>query len=135
MVQKSPTVKISLEILLRVFLFFIVLIVGYYSAILSLNFLVNNLGYKETCSGFFCLPGIAIALTSFAVSYSFWLGVIFGTLGKKFDYFLIAIFVAAASLTLYNFEFSLTLGLVVVATLGSLFGFVLKLLRQRFLRK
>ncbi len=95
------------------------------------DFVMGTLKYQIP-SGFF---GFTLTdwILSWEIATTFWLGVIFGTLGKKIDYILIAAFFVLSSLEFYSAD-NMTLlvysGLVGAALLGNAIGFALKLLRH-----
>lgn len=136
MVQKSSSVSIILQILLRVILFIIVLGLSLFTPFQVHDLIVNNLGYVKP-SGFFgfTLADWEIAHILFA---TFLVGITFGTLGKKIDYAMILILFCLASFDYYSVENMTSRvysGLLGAALLGNLIGFLLKLARQKFLPK
>ncbi len=133
MVQKSQDAIITRMVLLRVFLFVVILVVGFYGVASFESFVRDSLHFKETCSGLFCLNGIETGLMALILSYSFWIGVIFGTLGKKADYIIIGILTILALVSFYGLDLQMYLGLIEVIFAGNLIGFILKILRQKFL--
>jgi hypothetical protein len=95
------------------------------------SFVIDTLGYQSP-PGFFGFNLQAWPIV-WLMSSMFWVGVIFGTLGKVTDYILIGIFfiftsfvLLADNITLYVYS-----GLIGTAILGNLIGFALKLLRKR----
>jgi len=136
MVQKSPTVITLLSILYRIFLFIAVIVIAFYTSPFFLDILEKYLGYI-TPSGFlgFTLAdwGVSIELATV-----FWAGTIFGTLGRKWDYLLIAFFFVFALVDYIGSESAtvpMYIGLIATLLIGNAIGFVLKLARQKFLPK
>lgn len=123
-------------VLLRVFLFVVILVVGFYGSLPFYDFLTNDLGYKETCSGFCAFEGFGIGILALILSYSFWVGIVFGALGKKADYIFIG---SVFLLILYLFaqetekKWELLISFIILAVISNAIGFVLKILRQKFL--
>lgn len=136
MVQKSLILKSLLVFLGRIVLFFVIVIT---SALISdpvHNFILNVLQYK-TPSGFF---GFTLADWDLAlfITSTFFIGVIFGGLGRKIDYIFIALLII---LDIWewtgteNITLNLWVTLIVTIIVSNAIGFGLKLLRQRFLPK
>jgi hypothetical protein len=138
MVQKSEDAIITRIVLVRVVLFVMVLVVGFYLGTPFESFLTNTLGYKESCTGFFCLNGIETGILALTLSYSLWMGIIFGAAGKKADYILIGIYFFLVAL-LFSQESGVTwqmyLGLLGVTAVGNLFGYAIKMARLEIQKK
>jgi len=137
MFQKIKFKTILFEILVRVLLVGIGIGIGIYFFPLTIHdFVVNTLGYQKP-SGFF---GFTLAdwNVSWFVSATLWIGIIFGTFGKKIDYIFISIMFTVFSLSFLSTE-NMTLlvysGLIGSTIIGNILGFILKLLRQRFFPK
>jgi hypothetical protein len=135
MVPKSENVMMAHAVLLRICLFTAVLVIGFYEVTWFESFLRDTLHFKETCSGFCALQGIGTGVLALILSYSFWIGVVFGTLGKKTDYILIGILAILALLSFYNLSLQIYMGLIEVILAGNAIGFGLKLLRMRVFKK
>jgi len=116
-------------VLVRLFWFIVVLVVGFYNAVPFITLLEDNLGYKEMCDGLFCLEGFETGFLALMLSYSLWLGIVFGALGKKVDYILIGI-VFLLTFFLFTQEggktWEMFVGLVAITALGNAIGFGLK---------
>ena len=134
MVQRSRTTSIILGIFLRIFLFVVAVFLGIYLFPITIHdFVTNTLGYIR--------PSVFFGFTwadwdvGWMMALSLWIGVIFGTLGKRGDYIFIALFFFLASLD-YFYTDNMTLlvysGLVGATLLGNAIGFGLKLLRQKY---
>ncbi len=134
MVQKSPKIRQVLKILARIILF-IVIVIG--SAFISdpfHNLLIDVLGFKNP-EGFFIGSWAEWSLALF-LTFTLIGGVIFGSLGKKIDYFFIAILIALDIrewIGTENITLNIWLALIATIIVGNAIGFGLKLLRQKFL--
>ncbi len=134
MVQKSRTSTIVLGIFLRVFIILAVVVFSYYSSNISLEILRDYFGYRTPLVDW----GDILVDASIAISFgmTFWAALLFGVIGKKIDYIFIMLFLLFGFLNFYFTEtvtFQMYIGLITGLVFGSLIGFVLKLLRQRFL--
>lgn len=97
------------------------------------DFIINNFDFIDP-GGFF-----GFSLADWEVTWVFSVillsGVVFGTLGRKIDYFLIGILTLFGiydySVPISSPKMYLVLALAIVA--GNIIGFTLKLLRHRFL--
>jgi len=124
--------KIFLQSISRLLLFLVAIGLGIFLPQVQLHsFVIDTLGYQSP-PGFFGFNLQAWPIV-WLMSSMFWVGVIFGTLGKVTDYILIGIFfiftsfvLLADNITLYVYS-----GLIGTAILGNLIGFALKLLRKR----
>ena len=140
MVQKSRTpsiISIFGVALLRVALLCVTVFVAAYTSPTALEILKNYLGYQAP-SGFFWGTSLSDDFVSIVFTLSFWSGIIFGTLGKWWDYLLISLFVALAVWEftgLATITVPMLIGLAISIILGNAIGFALKLLRQKFLPK
>jgi hypothetical protein len=134
MVQNSRASVIVWNILLRLLLFIVVIIVGFFPPLQLYLFINEGLGYVSP-GGFFGFDFSDWEVT-WIIAWTFWSGLIFGMLGKKIDYFIILFFVLFA---LYDFStptpVNPNLYILLVSTIVSsnVIGFALKLARQKFL--
>lgn len=74
-------------------------------------------------------------IIAWIMSASFWVGIVFGALGKKIDYIFILSFFLLMSLNHFytaNMTWLVYSGFVGATVIGVLLGFGLKLLRQKF---
>jgi hypothetical protein len=134
MVQKPLLLKKFIWVILRIVLFIIIILGSAFICEPFYNFLTETLAYTRP-SGFF---GFTFADWELAWFLTFTLlgGIIFGALGKKIDYFFIAILIA---LDIWewtgteNITPSIWMLLIAVIVGSNAIGFALKLLRQKFL--
>jgi hypothetical protein len=132
MVQKSRAPVIGKQIILRVILFLAVLVVGFYNGQPFVIFLTENLHFKEPVSQFFgAFEGFQTWMAALTLSYTLWLGIVFGSLGKRADYAVIGIFFIFALYLFYGQSSQMYFGLIQVALVGNAIGFGLKLLRKQ----
>jgi hypothetical protein len=136
MVQNSQFALIIWKISIRIIILIITVVVANQTFPQGLEILQNYLGYKtpDVIWGENLVDGIV----AIGFGVVFWGGILFGSLGKKVDYFFILIFIV---LGLWDFWTTSTvttamyLGLIGAAVVGNVIGFVLKVLRQKFLPK
>lgn len=123
------------KIVIRTFLLLFVFISTWYSSDFFLYILVKYLGYINPNDYFSFLLD---ALVSVSIGSVFLGSIVFGSLGKKFDYFLISLIFIAASIAFFYSEkstSSMFVGLAIAALLGNTIGFGLKLLRKKYFPK
>lgn len=137
MVQRTRVVNLTFGIFGRLLLLVVAFGVGLVFFQVQIHqFVVETLGYQNP-PGFFDMASWAEWDISWNIATSFWIGIIFGTLGKKIDYiFIIALFLLFSLDSLYtgNMTWLVYSGLVGATILGNVIGLGLKLLRLRFLR-
>ena len=136
MVQKHSALIIFWRILLRIIFLIVVFLIAGYESQFAFSVLQDYLGYQTP--DIFWGGGLVDSFISFELSFIFLSGILFGALGRKIDYLLNAIFIIYG-LWDYNGTSTVTYGmfwgLVGAAIIGNIIGFVLKLLRQKFLPK
>ena len=120
-----------LGVFVRILLLIIALGLGGFTSFPFHAFILDTLNFKNP-SDFFGASwadwGLAWTLTSL-----FWSGIVFGALGKKIDYIFIAIIFLFSLLIFFytkNVTLAIYLGLVGVAVLGNVLGYMLKVGRQ-----
>ena len=137
MVQDSRT-SVAWGIGLRLILLVLVFVLGIFSEIPVTTFLTQTLQYHEPVGFFDSLNGLETGFLSVFLSWIFWMGILFGGIGKKGDYIFIGISVILLAL-LFSQEAGSTpqmyLGLIGVAVLGNALGYCLKVGRQNWFGK
>lgn len=119
-------------ILLRVLLLVPIAIVSFFLQEPFYTFLIETLQYQEP-PAFFGYNLYFFGL-GWVLSWTFWSGIMYGTMSKKLDYFFIALIFCFSVWNLYISENVTPLvygGLIGVAAVGLAIGYGLKLLRQR----
>ncbi len=121
---------------MRIVLFFFLLIVSYYISDPFHEFILGSLAYKIP-PGFFIDSWADWSLAWF-LTFTLLGGIIFGALGKKIDYFFIALLIA---LDIWewtgtdNITQQIWITLIGTIIVSNILGYILKLLRQKFLPK
>lgn len=136
MVQ-SALGKRVLEVILRIILIVVAFGIGAFFFSNTIHgFVLDTLKYQIP-NGFF---GFTFADWDVAwfISSSFWIGIIFGTIGKKIDYYVVFLFFILFSFDFFYTENMTSLvysGLVGATILGNLIGYMLKIGRQNYFAK
>ena len=135
MVQGAQIVGVVQAILIRILLLALVFTAVYFTTDIFHNFNENTFHYINP-PGFFSMASLAEWFLALDLALVFWTGVMFGAVGKKTDYILIAtIFLYA--LWGYSGAANVTqqmyLGLIGVALLGNALGYMLKVGKERWL--
>jgi hypothetical protein len=133
MTQKSQTEKIIWGIIFRITLLPLIMLFAF---LFSRNFqelISYGLSYPR-CGG-----GTLLGDTTFCgdflgiiISFIFWLGIVYGFLGKKIDYVVIGIFLVLALsffLTDQNVSVQILSTFIIFAVVGNIFGYLLKQIR------
>ena len=135
MVQNSLSKNI-ISIIFRISLFVGILFFAMFVLYPIHDFILGTLNYKNP-SDFFGTSWAEWSL-AWVLTCVLWGGIIFGTLGKKIDYIFFALIL---SLALWEFVFTdnvtlqMYLGLVGIAVLGNILGYMLKVGRQNYFGK
>src|SRR3989344_9101539 len=88
------------NIIVRVLLFGATLYVGAYTSTYVLKFMENSLEYQKP-AGFFGFT-LEHALISWTLASVFWIGIFFGSIGKKSDYIIIGTFTILGLISFYG---------------------------------
>ena len=121
------------NILLRIFLLFVVIALGAFTALPTHTFVIDSLRF-ENPSDFFGSSWADWSLAWILASL-FWGGIVFGVSGKKIDYFftlLLSVIGFLGFVYTKNVMPLMYLGLVGVAVLGNVLGYMLKVGRQNW---
>lgn len=136
MVQNSRTTITIWASFLRIILFIAVIAVGFFPPLQLYTFINQDLGYVSS-GGFFGFDFSNWEVT-WVMYWTLLSGIVFGTLGKKIDYFIILFFIFFA---IYDYSTpipvnqNLYLALTITIVVSNAIGFGFKLLRQKFLPK
>lgn len=123
-------------LILRVFVLVVLFIINFWIGEPFYQLVVDRLDYHEPGTLFISFYGFSGVILGWLMSYTFWCGVVLGTLGKKIDYVLsTAVFLFAfwVYLTTTNVTPEIYLSLLGVAIVGNLIGYALKVARMHFL--
>ncbi len=137
MVKNPDVKKVILAIFLRVVALCITVYIASISNLVFLDILEKHLGY-ESPAGSFWGGDLTDNFVSLYLALIFFGSIIFGTLGKWWDFAFIILFI---SLGIWEYQgistttSSMFVGLAVAALLGNVIGFGLKLLRQKHFPK
>jgi hypothetical protein len=122
------------SILIRIVVLLPIAVVSFYLQDPFYSFLIKTLHYQEPSSFFgFNLYVFGIG---WVLSWMFWSGIVYGSMGKKIDMIFLALIFIFSVWNVYateNVTPIIYLGLIGVALVGSAIGFGIKLIRQRFL--
>ena len=132
MVSEKRTWGIIWNVFKRLFLLFAIFAFALFLQDPFYYFLIHTLHYKEPSFFFINLYFLGLGWT---LSWTFWSGVVFGAFGKKIDYvFILIVFLLSILDFVYteNITPSIYLGLVGVAVLGNVLGYMLKVGRQNW---
>ena len=140
MVQNSRTQSPSIisifgTAFIRVVLLIVVVVITWLTSIFFWEIIKNYLGY-QTPEVFFSFVTDLVVIFGFGLI--FWGSIMFGALGRRWDYLIIIVLTGWG---FYSYTFieegtaRMFLGLIGAAIIGNAIGFALKLLRQRFLPK
>lgn len=134
MTQRSETEKIIWGVIFRILAIAPILFIAAYTA-LPFQEWNENLGFHQS-AGFWGF-NLSDVILGWSLSYVFWIGLVFGTIGRKTDYIfctLSFLFVLWVYLGTQYVIPSMYIALIAFAIIGNALGYLLKQLRIYFFK-